>query len=89
MYLHLGGDVVLRVNDIIGIFDIEHTSVSKGTRTFLAKAQKAGIVETVSDELPKSFVVASDGEKSVVYITQISSATLRRRMETASYLTLY
>ena len=29
MYLHLGQDVVVRSRDIIGIFDIENTSVSK------------------------------------------------------------
>ena len=32
MYLHLGQDVVVRSRDIIGIFDIENTSVSKITK---------------------------------------------------------
>lgn len=80
MYLHLGGDVVLRYADIIGIFDMDHASVSKRTRDFLACSQKAGNVAIVSEELPKSFVVASAEGRTTVFLTQISSATLRRRM---------
>ncbi len=80
MYLHLGGDVVLRYADIVGIFDMENTSVSGRTRDFLARSQKAGNVLSVSEELPKSFVVASQGRRTTVFLTQISSSTLRRRM---------
>lgn len=80
MYLHLGGDVVLRYADIVGIFDMDHASVSRRTRDFLASSQRAGDVVSVSEELPKSFVVASAGGRTTVFLTQISSATLRRRM---------
>ena len=31
MYLHLGEDTAVRADGIIGIFDIENTSVSKHT----------------------------------------------------------
>ena len=40
MYLHLGGDVVVRSSDIIGIFDIENTSVSKLTKEYLGEQEK-------------------------------------------------
>ena len=40
MYLHLGGDIVVRSSDIIGIFDIENTSVSKLTKEYLGEQEK-------------------------------------------------
>ena len=81
MYLHLGQDTVVHSRDIVGIFDMDNTTLSKHTRTFLADAQKGGRVFTVSMELPKSFVVCVEKEQSeTVYISQISAATLRKRL---------
>ncbi len=81
MYLYLGQDTVVPMKDIIGVFDMENTTVSKHTRQFLSDAQKGGRVETVSPDLPKSFVVCvSKKEKEeTVYISQLSVATLRGR----------
>ena len=80
MYLHLGMDKVITFDEIIGIFDLDTTTVSKNTRNYLAKAEKAGIVENVCYDLPKSFIVCrnKDGEDKV-YIAQISSTTLQKR----------
>ena len=74
MYKHLGSDTVVKTKDIIGIFDIESTTVSKWSRDFLNKAEKKKSVINVSYELPKSFVVCSKkGEKSQkIYISQLS-----------------
>lgn len=79
MYLHLGQNVVVRTATIIGIFDIENTSMSRLTRHYLAQAEKNGRVVNVSLELPKSFIVCEDHKKVTVYISQISPATLRKR----------
>ena len=80
MYLHLGMDKVITFDEIIGIFDLDTSTVSKNTRTYLAKAEKAGIVENVCYDLPKSFIVCrnKNGEDKV-YISQISSTTLLKR----------
>ena len=34
MYIHLGQDTVVSTDSIIGIFDIENTSVSRDTKAF-------------------------------------------------------
>ena len=80
MYLHLGMDKVITFDEIIGIFDLDTTTVSKSTRNYLAKAEKAGIVENICYDLPKSFIVCrnKNGEDRV-YISQISSTTLLKR----------
>lgn len=80
MYIHLGQGTVVRSRDVIGIFDLESTTVSKHTRKFLSKAEKSGDVITVSYELPKSFAVCGEvGKKAKVYISQLSSSTLLKR----------
>lgn len=80
MYIHLGQGTVVRSRDVLGIFDLDSTTVSKHTRKFLEKAEKKGEVITVSYELPKSFAVVSDDkEKTKVYISQLSTSTLLKR----------
>ena len=79
MYLHLGKDTVVRKKDIIGIFDLDNSTVSATTRNYLAKAEKDGKVINVSPELPKSFVLCKDGNSCKVYICQLSPVTLIKR----------
>ncbi len=80
MYLHLGQDTVVRLDEVVGIFDMENATISKHTRQFLSDAQKNGRIFNVSMEMPKSFVVCMDDTHTeTVYISQISSATLRKR----------
>jgi hypothetical protein len=80
MFLHLGNDYTVNTKEIIGIFDIENTSVSKITKDFLGNAEKNRRVVYCTYELPKSFVVCLDSELTeTVYISQMSSATLLKR----------
>ena len=79
MFLHLGNDCVVRKSEIVGIFDIENTSISKDTKVFLSAVAKRGKVVYVTNELPKSFVVCEREGKLTTYISQISVATLRKR----------
>jgi len=74
-YFHLGSDVTVCNDDIIGIFDIERTTVNKAVNEFLKVCQKSGKIYYVSLDLPKSFVVAQDK----VYVTNVSTLTLKKR----------
>jgi len=82
MYLHLGQNVVVPEEDVIGIFDLDNTTSSHITRKFLSDAEKAGRVVTVSDELPRSFIVCSEGKENKVLLSQLSPQTLLKRTET-------
>jgi len=82
MYLHLGNEVSIRTCDLIGIFDLDVTTVSKDTREFLRRCEENDIVTNVSSDLPKSFVLCRYDGETHVFITAISSMTLRKR---ASY----
>ena len=82
MYLHLGQSTVITFDEIIGIFDLDSTTVAKKTRYYLSKAQKEGRVREVSYELPKSFIVCREKDgKNIVYLSQISTSTLLKRTE--------
>lgn len=83
MYLHLGNNTIVKTNSIIGIFDLDNTTVSKKTRDFLSNSQKNNQVISVSSDLPKSFVLCSDPENKV-YINQFSSQTIFRRLKNSS-----
>ena len=86
MYLHLGQSVVVPQREIIGIFDLDNASYSHRTRKFLERAQRQGQVVTVGGELPKSFVLCEEKDgRQTVYISQLSSATLRGRAESDSF----
>ena len=54
MYLHLGHSTVITTKDLIGIFDMDVTTVMKSSRDYLSRAEKNGDVVNVSYELPKS-----------------------------------
>lgn len=84
MFIHLGGDVTVNSKDIVGIFDLDTSTVSKHTRNYLNAAEKNGDVINVTFELPKSFVVCRDDKRAsgqAVYISQLSTATLLKRSE--------
>lgn len=80
MYLHLGNETIVNTKNIIAIFDLESTSVSKFSREFLKTAEEEGFVRNVSAELPKSFIISEEKGQSVVYITNISTKALAGRL---------
>ena len=80
MYLHLGQDTIVPYSSVIGIFDLDITSQSKITRKFLSNEETAKRVINVSEELPRSFIVCSEPKKARTYISQLSTATLQKRV---------
>ncbi len=80
MFLHLGRDVVVAQTDIVAILDMDTATATAATRAFLTEAERAGCVEVITDELPKSAVVCqTNGNDHIVYISQLSSKTLHGR----------
>ena len=81
MYLYLGQSTVVKKSSVIAIFDMDNTTQSKTTMDFLRRAEKQKRLISVSDELPKSFVVCSEEEGTTVYLSQLSASTLLKRSE--------
>ena len=87
MFLHIGGDIVIPVKDVIAIMDIDTTTISKDTREFLKIAEEEGFIKSISDDLPKSFVITEMDKKSIIYLSPISSVTLKKRSQYISVIT--
>ena len=82
MFLHLGKGTVIPDKVVVGIFDLDITSQSHLTRKFLSMAEAAGQIVNAAEDIPKSFVLCRDGDKTTVYLSQMAAATLLRRAET-------
>ncbi|ASS67651.1 MULTISPECIES: extracellular matrix regulator RemB [Paenibacillus] len=75
MYIHLGGEKIIRASELVAIFDISIEQSSKLSKQFVADAKKRKDVETIGEEEPKSIVVTQNR----VYYSPISSSTLKKR----------
>lgn len=75
MYIYLGGNTAISTRDIIGVFDMDTSTVNKATRDYLTKAEKEKRVIYVNYELPKSFIVCRDK----IYVCPLNTATILKR----------
>jgi len=80
MYLSIGNDMAVRSSSIIGIFDLDNTTVTNRGREFLEKAEKEGQV-VPCDDLPKSYVITAEYGMIRVYLTALNAATLEKRLK--------
>ncbi len=81
MYLHAGNNKNIKISDIVGIFDTDTATVSPITKRYLSEAEKKGETVTLSYELPKAFILTSRQNKNTVYFSQLSTPTLRARID--------
>lgn len=82
MYLHIGGDLTIRLKTVVAILDMDTTTTSKITKEFLRTAEDEGFIIPVSDDLPKSYVITEEsGKGNRIYLSPISSTTLLKRAE--------
>ena len=88
MYIHIGNSMTVRDSSIIGIFDLDNTTISKHTRAFLTASENAGSVVTATEDLPRTFVLTEEFGMERVYLTQLSAATIERRSREAAGLGL-
>ena len=80
MYLPIGNDMSVRSSSVIGIFDLDNTTVTRRGQEFLRRAEKEGQV-VPCDELPKSFIVTVEYGFLRVYLSSLSTQTLEKRLK--------
>lgn len=81
MYLHIGNSYSVDTRDIVGIFDIENTTVEKCTKKLLERVEKEKRCVYTTYEMPKSFIIIMKNGRENVYISQLSASTLRKRLQ--------
>ncbi len=86
MYLHIGNNYSVDTRDIVGIFDIENTTVEKCTKKLLERAEKEHKCVYTTYEMPKSFIITVKNGKEKVYISQLAAETLKKRLKNSGGL---
>ena len=80
MYLHVGNNRNIRIRSVVGIFDMDNTTVSSVTRKYLNLRQKSMQLESVSDEIPKSFILYEENGEYRVCFSPLSVTALKGRI---------
>ncbi|MFP4975088.1 extracellular matrix regulator RemB [Paenibacillus sp. CN-4] len=75
MYIHLGGEKIIRSSELIAIFDVSIEKSSKASKQFVSQSLQQKRLERIGEEEAKSIVVT----KNLVYYSPISSSTLKKR----------
>ncbi|MCQ2451545.1 MAG: DUF370 domain-containing protein [Oscillospiraceae bacterium] len=85
MYINIGQNTIIPSHSVIAVFDLDNSSSSHITRSFLASMEKKGCVINIAEDLPKSFVLCRQNGKSILYLSQLSYQTLLKRSQTPVY----
>lgn len=85
LFVHLGEDFMVATDSIIGIFDLDSSTISDVTRKFLVQAEHDGTLVTISDDLPKSFIVTMQEGIRITYLSPISSMVIKRRVKAVDF----
>ena len=65
IYLHIGNGESIKTENIIGIFDLDTSTVSKTTKKYISEKEKEGKVEYADFDLPRSFILYEDEVSAV------------------------
>ncbi|WP_059105098.1 extracellular matrix regulator RemB [Shouchella shacheensis] len=76
MYIHIGGDVMLRARSIVAIFQYPSEELPAYTTNFLRQQKQEEQSILISDEETVKSIVITDDK---VYYSPVSSSTLSRR----------
>ena len=80
MLIHIGEGTLVRAENVIGFFDLDGEVTPEDTLCFLRNAEKEGVVETLTADVPRAAVITADGPAGLrVYMTRVSAATLALR----------
>ena len=85
MYLHIGKRQSVKKSDVIGIFDLDTSTVTKTGKDFINRLERAGAVEYADDDLPRSFVLINENGKNKVKLSRISTKGLMIRVNESGY----
>ena len=74
MFLHLGGDFSVRVEEIISVLDYKYMNETETGKKFMTDMKEK--IDNVAGEKIKSVVVTDDK----IYLSKLSPTTLKKRV---------
>lgn len=79
MYIHIGKDLVIKEEDIIGIFNLDYIGNTKEYRKFKSNLEEQKLLKIITPNLGKTFILTESQGKSKAYITNIGASTIGKR----------
>ena len=81
MYLHIGKGKSVREEEVIGIFDLDTSTISSITKKFINNMQNSGKLEYTDSDLPRSFVLTGKKKNAKIVLSRISTIGLKSRSD--------
>ncbi|NMB25961.1 MAG: DUF370 domain-containing protein [Firmicutes bacterium] len=82
LFVHLGKNAVVRSNQIVAIIDWQTLQDSEVNQAYMERVNQGQKIKDVSGGRPNSMVITGDD----IYLSTISSTTLKKRAENPQYL---
>ncbi len=79
MYLHIGKDIIINNEDIIGIFNIDYVKNTKEYKKMIECLKENGDLINISDNQNKTFILTEKNTLIKGYITNIGTTTIGKR----------
>lgn len=79
MYLHIGKDIILKKEDIIGIFNIESILETNEYQIIIDKLKEERKIQDISKDDPKTLILYKQKNNLCGIISNISSNSIGKR----------
>ena len=81
MYFHIGNGVTVKKKDVIGVFDLDTSTVSAITRKYVNKNEKEGKLSYSDSDLPRTFILVEEKGEYRIKLSRISTQGIKARAE--------
>ncbi len=80
MYLHICKNMIIKTENIIGIFDINSIKETKEFQELFFQLKERNQLIDISESMQKSFILIKENQENKAYISNVSVATLEKRI---------
>ena len=80
MYLHICKNMIIKTENIIGIFDINSIKETKEFQELFFQLKERNQLIDISESMQKSFILIKEYQENKAYISNVSVATLEKRI---------
>lgn len=79
MYLHIGKDLIIKKEEIIGIFNIESITETKEFNIIIESLREKNCIQDISNGEKKTLILYKNSDKLYGVISNISSISIEKR----------
>lgn len=81
MYLHLGQDYIVPLQNVVAVFDMDTATTSRRTQKLLSRLQEERRIIELYDDLPRAAVLCESALGETLYLTELSPQAMQKRAQ--------